>query len=148
MDPNWQYGYGMFYLLSSLALFVPGKHLFLWLVHSIQRFNLADTLFMIMNFYALRKFAFWSYDLILRTHSIEEHLALSSEAVAWRSSWQCFVKKRDKPSAGGSHMSGVWGRNNRGKPYPCILQRGCVGPMTFGSVGSLLTTAPGLDSVL
>ncbi|PWZ38412.1 hypothetical protein Zm00014a_036478 [Zea mays] len=21
-------------------------------------------------------------------------------------------------------MSGIWGNNNQGKPYPCILQRG------------------------
>lgn len=38
------------FVISSLVLFVPGKHLFLWLVHSIRRFNLDDTLFMIMIF--------------------------------------------------------------------------------------------------
>jgi hypothetical protein len=32
------------------------------------------------------------------------------------------LTKKDRPSAGGSHMSGIWGRNNRGKPYPCICR--------------------------
>jgi hypothetical protein len=41
-------------------------------------------------------------------------------------------------------MSGVvWGRNNRGKPYLCILQRGCIEPRTFDSVERLLTTVAG-----
>jgi hypothetical protein len=31
-------------------------------------------------------------------------------------------KKKDRPTAGGSHMSGVWGRNNQGKPYRCICR--------------------------
>jgi hypothetical protein len=30
-------------------------------------------------------------------------------------------EKKDRPNVGSSHMSGVWGRNNRGKFYLCIF---------------------------
>lgn len=33
---------------------------------------------------------------------------------------------QDRPNANGSYKSGVSARNNRCKPYSCILQRGCV----------------------
>jgi hypothetical protein len=46
----------------------------------------------------------------------------------------------DRPSAGGSHMTGVRERNNRGKPYPYLLQRGYAEPSAFVSVERLLTS--------
>ena len=52
--------------------------------------------------------------------------------------------KKDRPSAGSSHVSGVWGRNNQGKPFPC-MQRGWLEPRTFWLSGVTLTTAPSLS---
>jgi hypothetical protein len=31
------------------------------------------------------------------------------------------IDQMDRSSAGGSHMSGVWVKNNQGKPFPCIF---------------------------
>ena len=33
-------------------------------------------------------------------------------------SYQSALLLKGRPSAGASHMSGVWGKENRGKPFP------------------------------
>jgi hypothetical protein len=47
---------------------------------------------------------------------------------------------KDRSSAGGSHMSGVWARNNQASLTPALLQRGCVQSRAIGSVENLLSS--------
>lgn len=58
--------------------------------------------------------------------------------------WFGVIYKKDRPSYGGSHMSGVQGKNNRDKPYPLyFVER--VRRTQDGSVERLLATLPGLS---
>jgi hypothetical protein len=42
------------------------------------------------------------------------------------------IKKKGRPSARGSHMSGVWGREKPRQAFPLQnLQRGCFEPTTW-----------------
>ena len=54
-------------------------------------------------------------------------------------------KKGGRPSAGGSHMSGVWGREKLRQAFPPQnLRRGCFEPVTWWLSETALTTALGL----
>ena len=49
-----------------------------------------------------------------------------------------------RPSAGGSHMSGVWGREKPRQAFPPQnLRRGCFEPTTWWLSETALTAAPG-----
>ena len=53
--------------------------------------------------------------------------------------------KKGRPSAGGSHMSGVWGRDKPRQAFPSQnLRRGYFEPTTWWLSETALTTAPGL----
>jgi hypothetical protein len=53
--------------------------------------------------------------------------------------------KRGRPSAGGSHVSGVWGRDKPRQAFPPQnLRRCCFEPTTWWLSETALTTAPGL----
>ena len=55
------------------------------------------------------------------------------------------LKKKGRPSAGGSHMSGVWGREKLRQAFPLQnLRRGCFEPTTWWLSETALTTASGL----
>ena len=56
-----------------------------------------------------------------------------------------FYCKKGKPSARGSRMSGVWGRDKPRQAFPPQnLRRGCFEPTTWWLSETALTTAPGL----
>ena len=57
--------------------------------------------------------------------------------------------KRGRPSAAGSHMSGVYGREKPRQAFPPQnLRRGCFEPATWWLSETALTTAPGPQSYL